>query len=702
MKTFNYIFLIILLLGITISVFADEVNINDAKRVAVNHYFEKNNSYVANLDYSDILIDQSFIKESSGMPVLYIFHFHSGGFSIVSAEDKVWPVIGYSFNGTFPTNLSANSNYGQFLQEYINEIEYVRTEKISCANEIQLIWDHLLNSSVEELIKNKDEKNVSPMLSSLWHQGSPYNILCPEDPTGNGGHTVTGCGATSMSQIMHYWRYPQTGTGSNSYYANPYGIQTANFGETTYNWGEMQNSIDNNNPFPIATLNYHAGVAIDMNYGPDGSGAQPDVVDDALRNYFKYDDAIYLDRSNFSTLNWTNMIKDQIDLGQPVLYMGYNDDGGGHGFVCDGYQENDFHFNFGWGGSANGYYTLNDIYGFHVNQKCVKDIYPTEPDYPYFAEGVKTISGFSGSLTDGSGPVEDYLNNTSASWLFDPQSETDSVTSITFNFYMFETAVNDVLTIYDGSTEDAPVIGTYSGNEIPGTFTSNGNQVLITFGTNSNETSKGWYLEYFCNFPDYCMGLTTFTESTGTFSDGSAAFNYSNNSTCMYKIEPEWGNNITLFFNSFETEEGIDKVKVFDGNTPIGVFSGNEIPEPVTAYSGSMFITFSTNSNTTFNGWEVYYEVDNVGIQTTSIQEQFNLLPNPARDKVKVSFTNYSESEFSIEIISVLGELVLTESFSSNENIVSKTINTSQIQKGAYIIRMKSEKRMITKRLVIQ
>nr|NQU91354.1 C10 family peptidase [Bacteroidota bacterium] len=703
MRLTSYILLILFPAFLTLSTSAEVVDLNTAKNAAINHYYERYNQNIAHLDYYEIEVGRIYTHTISDMPAFYAFDFKGGGFAIISAEDALLPVIGYSFNGQFQANPDLNTNYGSLIQRYAEEVAFVRNTKKVAGDNVKAAWDFLLNNTPGQLNVMKDERSVSPMLSSLWAQGTPYNLMCPEDPGGSGGHVVTGCGATSMSQIMHYWRYPKTGTGSHSYYASGYGLQTANFGETNYNWTGMLNSCDNENPFPTAELNYHAGVSIDMNYGPTGSGAQPGDVDNAFRDYFRYADAQYFSRSNYSQATWTNLLKEQLDLEQPVLYIGYNDAGGGHAFVCDGYQDDDFfHFNFGWGGQANGYYTLGDIYGFHVDQNCVMNLYPTDSDYPYFQNDTDTIVEFSGSITDGSGPAEDYPNNTSAGWLIDPQTDQDSVSSITITFYQFATAENDLVTIYDGASVSAAILGTYSGNSVPPTLTSTGNQVLITFTSNENETAPGWYLEFNANRPEYCSGLTVLSEPSGTLTDGSGSFNYNNQTICMWKIEPEWATEITLYFTEFDTESVSDLIRIFDGSSLIGEYSGDEIPDPVVAYSGSMFIAFLSNETTTLGGWEAYYETDNVGIpDQKGYDNLFNIYPNPADEMLNITFENAGGSQFKIEIVSLSGSIVFSETLDDNNRFINKPINISKLQGGVYLIKLVTEKYSFTRRVVI-
>ncbi|MDZ7740642.1 MAG: C10 family peptidase [Bacteroidota bacterium] len=585
MKTPNYFFLIIFLIGFVFSVQARKVEQNEAEKVAINYYYESHNKFHGDVDYKDIVISNIFTKQEDGQPAFYAFDFKGGGFVIVAAEDAMYPIVGYAYKGKFPVNLSDHRNYASFLQTYVEQAAFARENNVEADVFAINTWNHLLLSAVEDLETDRGgSRDVEPLVSSMWNQDDPYNYYAPLDAAGPGGRCYAGCVATCMSQVMHYWRYPQTGEGSHSYYAQGYGTQSANFGATNYNWTDMKNTIDNSSPFGIAELQYHAGVSVNMGFGPNGSGAQSSNVDDAMRNYFRYDNALFMEKSSYPTSTWITILQDEIDLGRPLYYSGYTNDWSGHAFVCDGYQGSLFHFNFGWSGSGNGYYSLYDVNGFYRDQTAVKNLYPTEADYPYYASGQSIITEKSGSITDGSGPVEDYLDNTSASWLIDPQTEEDSIKKISVTFGMLDTEENDVITIYDGATTSDPVLGTYSGNTPPGgTISSTGNKMLITFSSDGSGTGAGFYIEFSSSSPTFCSGMTNFTQATASFSDGSGTFNYNNGSACMYKIQPDWANEITLYFDSFETEENYDVMKVYDDQTLIGTFSGNEIPDPVVA-----------------------------------------------------------------------------------------------------------------------
>ena len=145
-----------------------------------------------------------------------------------------------------------------------------------------------------------------------------------------------------MAQIMKYWNYPAHGIGWHSYtpYSHPeYGELTANFNDTYYDWVNMTNTYDYNSTNTqqqvVATLMYHCGVSVDMNYSPTGSGAG--IVHDAFKDYFNYSSEIqYLVRENYADGEWIAIIRNELNALRPVYYTGHGS--GGHAFICDVYD----------------------------------------------------------------------------------------------------------------------------------------------------------------------------------------------------------------------------------------------------------------------------------------------------------------------------------------------------------------------------
>ena len=144
-----------------------------------------------------------------------------------------------------------------------------------------------------------------------------------------------------MSQIMKYHNFPPQGVGQHSYTDPVYGPQSANFGNTTYNWSSMPNSVGSSNT-AVATLMYHNGVSVEMQYGVSGSGAFSESVPGALQNYFNYSPEIdmkykdtYPNVEDFKTL-----LRADLNAGLPIYYSGSNPTEG-HAWVCDGYRMSD-------------------------------------------------------------------------------------------------------------------------------------------------------------------------------------------------------------------------------------------------------------------------------------------------------------------------------------------------------------------------
>ncbi len=532
----KFLLFAILFIALNSFIFSAEVGIAAARTIAAKVYFEKATNFSKEISFKDVRINDIFTKSDKSTDFYFVFTFETGGFVIVSAEDVLPPVLGYSIESPY-SDTDQPDSYKNFMQSYCDAVEFIRENDIKQAEETQQLWNYYKSYNPEEQLKSPSSKSVDPLLSSLWDQGGTYNLLCPADPSGPGGHVYAGCVATAMAQVMYYWRYPIHGSGSHSYNYPPYGTLSANFGATTYEWGGMQNSIDHGNPNPIALLQYHCGVAVDMMYGPDGSGAYSNDVPPALKNYFGYsNDCFFSWKDDHSNTEWSNMLKENLDESWPMYYSGFSS-AGGHAFVCDGYQDDYFHFNFGWSGSSNGYYTLLSVNGFNSGQGAVFDTYPAA-NYPYYCTGDHLLTVKSGSFEDGSGPVDEYENNVTCSWLISPQTSEDSISSIVLKFVYFETEINDIVTVYDGATTQDNILAQFSGDQLPDPVTANGNQMLVVFTSNSTGTAKGWLGQYTAYSPDFCKGVVTLEDPQGVLSDGSGNFNYQNNSGCMWKIIP--------------------------------------------------------------------------------------------------------------------------------------------------------------------
>ena len=681
--------------ALTASIFAKDISISKAEQIAVNFLFEKSNQYGDAIDYYDLSIVESYMAENS----YYVVNFENG-WVIVSANDAMIPVLGYNFEGDFPVTDHNFAPFESWMQDYVDQISYIRTNNIEADNDVAAAWNRYSTNDPKAL-SLRGGRDIDPLLTNLWNQDNPYNAMCPEDAAGPGGRVYVGCVATAMSMIMHYWRYPLVGENDHSYYIYPYGTQYVNYGETEYNWDAMTDVIDSKYIWEIAKIGYHAAVSVDMMFGPDGSGAYSNDVPYAFAHYFNYPVTVqHLSKNGYTASQWENMLQQQLDDGKPIYYSGQSTSGG-HAFVCDGYQgSNYYHFNFGWSGSGNGYYSLQDVGGFSSYQAMVRNIVPEDPNYPYIAEGENEMTSLVGSFTDGSGPVEDYPANMDASWLINPQNENDSITSLTLKFIEFDTDNGDVLRVYDGGDANADLIGEFDGNEIPDDIVSTGNQLFITFSSTGED--PGFKAEYTSTLPAFCTS-TNITDPNGTITDGSGGFHYNNFTNCVFNLSHPEAVKYHIDFTEFATEEDKDILKVYNGATAelIGEFSGTEIPDPIEVETSAMLIMWTSNSTIRDAGWSFDFTVDGVGVEETVV-ENLNIFPNPTTGMLNVKFNAEKQGDMQIKLVSITGQVVIDELITDNSGQYTKTIDISDQAKGVYLLSIISESEKIDKKVVLK
>ncbi len=678
--------------------FAKEVSRAKAEKVAVNFFYQKSNQYADKINYLDISIINSYKIENA----YYVVNLENG-WVLVSADDAMPPVLGYNLSGSFPAPDKINKNAKSFITTYVDEVNYVRENNIDASAEISSQWETYSTLSPKVLNLNGD-RDVDPLIDPIaWNQDSPWNADCPEDPAGPGGHVYVGCVATAMSQIMYYWRFPLIGKGYKAYYQAPYGTISAHFDTTHYNWDGMKCSIDNRNIWDIALIGFHAGVSVQMDYGPNGSGSQSSRVPNALKSYFRYSNtAQFLEKNNYSQSQWENMMQANLDAGKPLYYSGYSSDGG-HAFVCDGYQgSNYYHFNFGWSGSSNGFYTLQNVGGFNQGQGMVRNIYPGDNDYPYYANGPDTLTENAGSFTDGSGPVENYPSGgVDASWLISPQTATDSISTIKLHFIKFDVAAGDYVTVYDGATISDSVIGTYTGNQLPDNLTIDNKEVLVTFV--AQNSAPGFNIEYTTKAPTWCDGNTIIEDPSGTVTDGSINnFYYNNGATCIFILQHPEAVQYNIEFTEFATEADNDLLTVYDGNNnKIGTYSGSELPEPLTIPTSSVFITWASNASINDQGWSFDFTVDGVGVDE-NVYGNLKVYPNPTNGTLYVDFNVEKASDMKVMVSNINGQIVYEENHNTFNGTYKKSIDLSDQSKGVYLLSIISNKGKTDKKIVLQ
>jgi hypothetical protein len=371
MKKLFLLCLSLCIVGLTNMVNAAPVSETAALVKAKKFFFEKNTSVIglskvsANIPFTMVYkgINTLGVKKVSGMntsnsqPYFYVYNIgENRGFIIVSGDDATKAILGYSNEGSFQAE-NIPANLSEWLDFYKIEIQYAIDKGLPTADE----------NTPQKVMSSTSE--VVPLLGNIkFNQDVPYNDSCPSI---SGTKTVTGCVATAMAQIMKYYQWPVTGTKSHSYTWNSTTL-SANFGATTYDWANMLNAYSSTatgtttQRKAIATLLYHCGVAVNMNYNTatnGGSAANNLTAAVSLITYFGYDASIqYISRSNYTYSDWTNLLKTELNAARPILYAATTTVNGGHAFVCDGYDSNElFHINWGWAGQSNGYFELTTL-----------------------------------------------------------------------------------------------------------------------------------------------------------------------------------------------------------------------------------------------------------------------------------------------------------------------------------------------------
>jgi len=685
---------------------AANVERETAAIVAQNFFYEKQLQSGVNSNIFELTPLWKETRMSNGQPVFHIFNFEQGGFVIISAEDCYIPVLGYSISGNFPAG-QLEPNYSSFLKSYEEQIDFIRENGIQQTAEIKESWGtyESINTPRMSFLGDRD---IAPLMSILWNQDYPYNAYCPESAGGPGGRVYAGCVATAMSMIMAHYRYPEQGTGSHSYYYGSYGNISANFGQTYYDWDAMLNSISTGSGRAInaiAELQFHCGVSVDMMYAPDGSGAYSEDVPYAMRTYFGYSPIIqHLRKNNYSAAVWENFVVASLEAKQPLYYSGQSSEGG-HAFVLDGFETSGtgkmFHFNFGWSGSGNGYYTLADVNGFSSYQGMVRNFIPHPDNYPLGCNN-HVITSPLGIFEDRSGPINDYQPNKSCSWLIAPE---DSVTSITIKFNLFDIGLGDVVNIYDGENVSSPLLASYTQGSSPETLNSSGDRLYVEFLTDAVGEAPGFIAEFISAFPEYCSGTVTMNDPVGSFSDGSGDNRYNNNSMCKWRIEPgTYTSNLTLAFSSFDLEEGQDFLKVYalPANQLLANLTGTEIPAPIVAPTGRLLLLFTSNGFNNRNGFNAEYFIDNVGVTNPEFSENLSVYPNPAKGFTEVAFVNKEASTTLFAITDLSGRVVYQSEFFLNSGINNTILRFGDLKAGIYILNIRNKNGSVSRKLALE
>ncbi|MGO5120739.1 C10 family peptidase [Prevotella sp. Sow4_E9_plate] len=268
----------------------------------------------------------------------YVFNNDAGGFVIIAGDDAVAPVLGYTSTGAFDAN-----NLPEGLKDLLKSYE----------QQIAALGKNYKANTTSTRAEFTGEKLLN---TAKWNQGAPFNKYTPNN-------YVTGCVATAGAIVMKHHGYPAKGVGSHSYTWNGQNL-TASF-EHDYDWANMpvRYTGDNDAAFDgVARLMSDLGIAVNMQYANGGSASALEDLVTALKKYFGYSKyARHLKIEDLGAEAWNGRLRAEIDANRPVLYAASDANVGGHSFVIDGYKDESFSVNWGWGGYCDGFYRIGAL-----------------------------------------------------------------------------------------------------------------------------------------------------------------------------------------------------------------------------------------------------------------------------------------------------------------------------------------------------
>lgn len=675
----GYILTLLFVICLVTNVYAQGVSVERAKRIG--EMFMKESTSVG-LERNVVASTLSHTFESKdAAPSIYVFNIDGGGFVVVSAEEKVKPVLAYSTSGSFDVeNMAPGFNFT--LTSYQDEIEFVRKNNIAATDDIKKEWSMV--GSKGRITENRSA-GVGPLLTTTWNQNYPYNSLCPEDTAGHGDHVYAGCVATAMSQVMHYWGYPTQGDGTHTYtpfnwsydQTYMYEEQTANFGETYYNFDLMPNYLDSLSTeeeiYYVALLQWHCGISVDMMYSPEGSGAYSSDVPYAVNNYFGYNYPDLLDMWYYNNDEWAEALKMELDELRPMYYSGSDDGGaGGHAFVCDGYDENNFfHFNWGWGGRDDAFCAVGALnttkYAFNTWNEAIINFYPQDNDYYKRPEIVTDLN-----LTE-----NDAHNEVTISWI-NPSTDKEGNVLTSLDTVIVR---RDFVTIATLTDVEPGQEMTYVDNiENPGLY----HYSVVT----SNENGDGKFVEKTILVGQKCdLTFEIFDEGGDGWKGGSISIFKDDERIAKVALEdgassidsvPLLNGDLTFVWNKcwyaepyYTCDEISFVIKDKDGNV---IYESEGEMEP------GVFLTF--NNDCTLDIEETEFENENVVIY-----------PNPTNGIININAYNINE----VSIYNLVGQNVETMTI-DNDNCM---IDLSDYNSGVYFININTGKEIITKKIIL-
>jgi hypothetical protein len=737
--------------GISMS-FAKLVPVNNAEIVAGNFIKQMTGDNTPGLK----LLHTA--KTSAGAASFYVFDVNSAhGFVIISAEDAGKPIIGYSTSEHFSLPVPG-SNLDYWLNRRTEEIEHLQFNHIEANSSIAKIWDsYITGIPVNDQQRSASTNTITPLLTTLWNQSPYYNDLCP-------GGSVTGCVATAMAQIIKYWAYPLHGVGQSSYNENDYGSLSANYAMATYVYSLMPNTLSGPNP-EVAQLMSHCGISVSMDYSPSGSGAwvicsdNPISAQNSYTTYFGYNPNTILGvyRDDYADVNWHTLIRNDLEIGRPIQYAGFGNDGG-HTWVLDGCDANNmYHMNWGWGGSANGYFDIDVLnpsgMDFSWGQQAIFGIVPnatqavdagvlniTPNDIVCNAGTVDPIvkirnygiSNLTSCLINYKIDNQGYQQMTWNGSLVTGQTATVALTGNNFSagshtFTCYTSNPNNGADPNLSNDQSVASVGLIAVDQLPliegfetqtssdhfGVIPSQGSDWAVTPSAAASGV-RCFMINNLINTPgnvSILQGLGDYDLSwCGAVQISFKVAYQQKAATSMDKLKLEVSNNCGKTWNTRWSKQGAALASTSDlSANQYYPLAGEFIKYTVTVpfYSSAIF-RFVFEADPSDPGNDLFLDDINlidptVGVKENNIAVGLNLYPNPAKDKAIIEYSTLESHNVTIDVVDVLGKKVASLDKGKVEAGSHEfELATGSYKSGIYFVAISVDGNRMVKRLVVQ
>lgn len=684
------LFSILLILVAQLS--AQRVSESQATLVCQRFLMDKNRSDVA----ANIRLAEIYTQED-GEAALYRFQLPEVGFVVVSASLTTPPILAYGFDQNFELIPPVRD----LFHLYKGEIAEAEKQQWQAKPKAAAAWNRFL---AEEFTPKttRGGAEVGPLLTTEWNQNKYYNTYCPWDVNSGAYYDYrvpNGCVALACAQIMNYHRYPLQGSGVTTYIPQGYPRQTVYFSQHKYHYDAMCN-VPEFYANEIAKLAYHFGVAIQMNYTPDGSGANTTRAKEKLASVFHYDQSItsYYRGNYLDTLvsQYIALLKNEIDNRRVVYNSGCTETYQScHAYVLDGYDEDDLiHINYGWGGSSNAFYAVDNFVAgpmhFDYGSETVVNIFPSGAVEPTYCQGHQRNTASFGYVADGSPTAKPYQSNPDCSWMV----AVPGARMYNFHFDRLDLNEGDYVTIYNGPTEASGVLAHITGSDVPTqTFEVEADSVLITFVGNTNNTDHyGFLISYSTVLRSRtCSGITNLNHVwNAVISDGSEdGENYMPETSCTWDVRHNFISGYAFGFTKFNLGYG-DFVDVYDntGNTPMLHQRFDIYNPPVGTYTVNfkrMRVHFVSDNWDQDEGFKMeYYAL--AGVEDFNGLEDLSVYPNPATDYLNIDFSLTDADNIQIRMMDLAGKVLKQSEMEGVVGTNHLRFDVNGVARGLYLM----------------